>query len=194
MNKHPFIVIYGTNNSGKSEQVKKLTERIKSEISVNVTSLKYPIYDSNSGRILNEYLREDNPYDLKPIDAQIIYALNRTQYESELKRHLIEGPVVSEDYVATSIGWGGAAGVPIEFLEKINSHLITPDLAFLIEGVRYKDGVEMDHKHETDDDLSMRTSKIFKQISGEYNMIRVNNERSIDEIHEDIWKEVKKVL
>ena len=51
--------------------------------------LKYPIYTQEpAGPIINNYLREGNAYSLTPREAQLLYVLDRTQYESTLKQKL----------------------------------------------------------------------------------------------------------
>ena len=61
-----FIVFYGTNNLGKSTQAKLLIERFNN-LNIPFEYIKYPLYDlAPSGHILNDYLRNDNPYNLIP--------------------------------------------------------------------------------------------------------------------------------
>lgn len=135
MNNYPgkLIVLYGINNLGKSTQAKLLVEKLKTE-GLKAEYLKYPIYNlSPSGEILNDYLREGNFYDLHSREAQIIYALNRTQYQDILIKKLEAGiHVVAEDYKGTGIAWGLGAGVSEVFLKSINSHLIDEDLVFFL--------------------------------------------------------------
>ncbi|MHB8904210.1 MAG: nucleoside/nucleotide kinase family protein, partial [Patescibacteria group bacterium] len=142
-----LIVLYGINNLGKSTQAKLLVERLKAN-GYKAEYLKYPIYDLNpSGVILNDYLRNGNSYELSAKEAQIIYALNRTQYQAELIDKLRAGiNIIAEDYRGTGIAWGLGAGVDENFLKKINSHLVPEDLVFLFDGDRFRQAIENNHK------------------------------------------------
>lgn len=193
MNNYPgkFIVLYGINNLGKSTQAKLLVERLIQK-GFKAEYLKYPIYDLNpSGEILNDYLREGNFYNLSPKEAQIIYALNRTQYQSELIKKLEAGiNIVAEDYTGTGIAWGIGAGVSETFLQSINSHLIPEDLVFLFDGERFMQAMEKTHKHETNNDLTTKVRWAHLKLKEELAWIKINANLSIEEIQEIIWTQV----
>jgi len=190
-----FIVFYGINNLGKSTQAKLLVERLKAN-GYQAEYLKYPIYDlAPSGLILNDYLRSANPHQLNAKEAQIIYALNRTQYQSELINKLKAGiNVVAEDYKGTGIAWGLGAGVEEAFLKKVNSHLITEDLVFLFDGERFRQAIENHHKHENDEDLMTKVRWAHLKLREEYGWWKINANLAIEEIHEEIWASVRDLI
>jgi dUTP pyrophosphatase len=190
-----LIVFYGINNLGKSTQAKLLVERLKAN-GYQSEYLKYAIYSiSPSGEILNSYLRDGNPYDLSPRESQIIQALNRTQYQDELIAKLKAGVnVVAEDYKGTGIAWGLGAGVDENFLKKINSHLIDEDLVFLFDGERFRQAIENNHKHENDDDLMNKVRWAHLKLREEYGWRKIDANRPIEEIHEEIWGQVHRRL
>lgn len=181
------IVLYGNNNIGKTTQAKLLVEWIKKE-GREVRYIKYPIYDlAPTGPMINEYLRGDNPYGLTPREAQTLYALNRTQFESTLKGWLDAGEtVVAEDYSGTSLGWGIGAGVDKEYLLDINSHLLKPDMVLFMDGDRFLIGKESKHTHEQNDELIDRVGGIFQGLANELGWIKINAVGSIEDVHERI--------
>jgi len=197
MNNYPgkLIVFYGINNLGKSTQAKLLVERLKAN-GYQAEYLKYPIYDLNpSGLILNDYLRNANPHQLSAKEAQIIYSLNRTQYQDELIAKLKAGiNVIAEDYKGTGIAWGLGAGVEEDFLKKVNSHLIAEDLVFLFDGERFRHAIENNHKHENDDDLMIKVRWAHLKLREEYGWWKINANLAIEEIHEEIWRGVRNLL
>ncbi len=195
MKKGKFIVFYGINNIGKSTQAKVLVNRLnknnhKSEY------LKYPIYDlPPSGKLLNSYLREGNPYNLSAREVQIIYTNNRTQFENTLTEKLKNGiNIIAEDYTGTGISWGVGSGINEEFLKFINSHLIKEDLAFLFNGKRFKDAVEVNHKHETNSDLIEKVTIAHKKLGKEYGWININANSTIEEVHQVLWSKIIKII
>ena len=193
--KGKLIVFYGTNNLGKSTQAKILIERLK-EKNIEAEYLKYPIYDlAPSGPILNNYLRNGNPYNLSAREAQIIYCLNRTQYQKTLEEKLNSGiNIIAEDYTGTGIAWGMGAGVEQEFLENINSHLLKEDIALLFDGERFKEAVEKNHKHEQNDEFSQKVRKIHLDLGKKYNWEMINANLTIEEISHIIFEKIIKSL
>ncbi|HKM40474.1 MAG: dTMP kinase [Patescibacteria group bacterium] len=188
-----LIVFYGTNNLGKTTQAHILLEKLQSQ-GLKSQYLKYPIYDLlPSGQILNDYLRNANPNNLNPREAQIIYTLNRTQFQNELEKKLQDGYyIIAEDYTGTGLAWGQGAGVNIEFLENINQHLLQEDLAILFDGERFKNSIEANHKHEEDDEFSHRVRQIHLDLAKKFNWKVVPANLSREEVAEKIWQIVKK--
>ena len=190
-----FIVLYGVNNLGKTTQAKKLVERLHAE-SYSAEYIKYPIYDLEpSGPRLNAYLRRENPEHLTPEQAQLLYIENRTAYEPTLKAKLAAGVhIVAEDYTGTGIAWGMGAGVSETLLKEKNAHLLKEELAFLFEGERFTASTESNHAHETNDALLEKVRRAHRQLGRELNWRVVNANRSVDEIHEEIWSAIRQRL
>ena len=190
--KGKFIVFYGINNLGKTTQAEILVDKIKAE-GKNAEYLKYPVYDLEpSGKILNNYLREGNRHDLGPREAQIIYTLNRMQYESELIKKLENGiNIIAEDYTGTGLAWGIGADVDENFLKYANSSLLKEDVSFLFDGDRFMNSVEKNHRHEENDDLAIKVREIHKRLGEELGWIKINANDSIEKISAIIWESVK---
>jgi dTMP kinase len=190
-----LIVLYGINNLGKSTQAKKMVDRLKAE-GHQAEYLKYPIYEVTPfGPMINDYLRNGNPEKLSPREAQLIYALDRTKHQPELIQKLSQGiHMIVEDYWGTGMAWGFSEGLPIEFSAKINSHLIKEDIAFLFDGDRFLNSKEIGHRHEDNTELIDRVRQIHLDLGQKYNWHKINANLTIDEIHEILWAEIKKML
>ena len=190
-----LIVLYGINNLGKSTQAKLLVDRLQ-ESGRSTTYLKYPIYElAPSGPLLNQYLRAGNPLNLSPREAQIIYALNRFQYQPELEAKLAEGEwVIAEDYTGTGLAWGWGAGVKLEFLEAINQGLRLPDLALWLDGERFMTGVEAQHKHETNNDLMAKVRDCHAQLAERYGWPKFDANQPIDTLSDQLWQAVQAIF
>lgn len=195
ISKGKLIVFYGTNNLGKSTQAKILVEKLNS-LNLPTEYLKYPLYDlAPSGKLLNDYLRNNNPYQLTAREAQIIYTLNRTQYQNEIIKKLEDGVnIIAEDYTGTGIAWGVGAGIDQSFLEEINNHLIKEDLAILFDGERFKNSIENNHKHEKDEEFSKRVRQIHLELGKKFNWIKINANLTIEEISQQILSIVKNIV
>ncbi|MBU4347391.1 dUTP diphosphatase [Candidatus Parcubacteria bacterium] len=193
--KGKFIVLYGINNLGKTTQAEMLADRLNLR-GQRTEYLKYPIYNLEpSGTILNNYLRQGNFYNLTPREAQIIYCLNRTQFEKKLIEKLEAGTnIIAEDYTGTGLAWGIGAGVDEQFLKYINSHLLKEDIAFLFDGERFKNAAENEHKHETDEELINKVRWAHLDLGQEYGWTKINANQSIEQIHNRLWQEVIKII
>lgn len=198
MKKNKFVVFYGINNLGKSTQIGRVRTRFNLS-GLNVGSIKYPIYTmAPTGPIINAYLRPVakskesgeiclNPNGLSSREVQILYAMNRTHYAPILEKRIKENDILlSEDYSGTSLAWGAGAGVDIDFLIEINSHLREPDLAILFDGERFTDGIEEGHKHETDNDLTSKVKQFHLDLAERFEWQIINANRSEEIITEEI--------
>ena len=190
-----FIVLYGINNLGKTTQTRILVDKLKLH-GLKAEYLKYPVYDlAPSGPILNNYLRQNNLYNLSAREAQILYAFNRLQFEKTLVEKLAQGiNIVAEDYTGTGLAWGLAAGVNENFLKYINSGLIKEDLAFLFDGERFLESIEYNHQHETDNRFITKARIAHLRLGYEYGWVIINANQSIKQIHDKIWNQVLKLL
>jgi thymidylate kinase len=189
-----LIALYGINNLGKSTQAKRLVERLAQE-GKQAYYLKYPLYNlAPSGPLINSYLRNGNPHGLSPRESQIIYVMNRTQYDAALRARLASGEwIVVEDYVGTGVAWGVGTGVDEAFLQELNNHLLHEDLSLFMDGERFLDGKEEGHKHESDDALMAKVRETHQELATKQGWFMINANQSRDEVHEDIWKHVKRL-
>lgn len=187
-----FIVLYGVNNIGKSTQAKLLVEQIKA-LGKAAEYLKYPIYDLEpSGPLLNNYLRQGNPLNLTPRDAQMVYFINRLEYQPSLEEKLAAGiNIIAEDYHGTGIGWGAAAGVEIDFLVNLGKDLLAPDCCISLDGERFTKAVEIGHKHETNNELSDRCRQILLTLARENNWVIVDANQTIEVVQAKLWQQLK---
>lgn len=189
--KGKLIVLYGINNLGKSTQAKLLVQRII-EHGKSAQYVKYAHYELEpSGPILNNYLRQGNPYGLSAREFQIIQVLNRTQYEKELVCILESGTnVVAEDYTGTGIAWGVGAGIQKDFLTSLNKHLLREDLAFHFVGKRFVSGLERNHRHETNSELTEKVRVVHQELAKENGWIEINANQEIKKVLDELWSHV----
>lgn len=184
-----LIVLYGINNLGKSTQARLLVLRLQKE-GYPAEYLKYPIYNLEpSGSLINDYLRAGNPYQLSPREAQLLYVLNRTQFEPTLKEKLSQGiHIIAEDYIGTGLAWGIGAGVNENFMKTINSHLWREAMAFLFTGERFVKATEIDHQHETNETLMKKVKQVHEQLGQIYGWIPIAANQPTQIIHELLWQ------
>lgn len=107
--KGKFIVIDGTDGSGKATQTELLKKRLKKE-GHEVEILDFPQYGKKSAGLVEEYLngKYGNAQDVGPYRASIFYACDRYDASFKIKKYLKEGKVVvSNRYVTANMGHQG---------------------------------------------------------------------------------------
>lgn len=109
MGKSRFIVLEGTDGSGKTVQFIRLLKRLKQK-RIDVRTLDFPRYGQPSSYFIEQYLRGHygSWQEVGAYRASLFYALDRFAASSELKRWLKQGKVViANRYVASNLGHQG---------------------------------------------------------------------------------------
>lgn len=110
MVKGKFIVIEGTDGSGKGEQTIRLVRHLK-DIGREVAPFDFPRYDEPSSWFVGEYLRGGfgTLDEIGPKTASLFYALDRYAAAPQIRSAVDEGKVVvSNRYVASNLGHQGS--------------------------------------------------------------------------------------
>jgi thymidylate kinase/thymidylate synthase ThyX len=90
-----FIVIEGSDGSGKGTQFKLLVERLKSE-GYEVSTYDFPQYEKESSYFVRQYLNGNygSAKELGPYTPSLFYALDRYSAAHDIQRDLAAGKVV----------------------------------------------------------------------------------------------------
>lgn len=107
--KGKFIVIDGTDGSGKATQTKLLIDRLK-KLGRQVEMVDFPQYGKKSAGLAEEYLNGNygTAEEVGPYRASIFYAVDRYDASFKIKKWLDAGKiVVSNRYVAANMAHQG---------------------------------------------------------------------------------------
>jgi dTMP kinase len=112
-----FIVIDGTDGSGKTTQFNLLVDKLKAEgFAVEVAD--FPQYNTKSAGLVEEYLsgKYGSADDVTPYQSSIFYAVDRYDASFKIRQWLKDGKiVVANRYVSASLGHqGGKIENPLE--------------------------------------------------------------------------------
>ena len=126
-----FICLEGLDGSGKSTQARFLAERLRKTHKVVLTV--EPSYGRIGTFIRNSYLYGEKR--LSSVVEALLFAADRVDHvQNEIIPALEAGKVVVSDrYVYSSLAYQGAAGLGLEWIEKINVYAIRPDLALFLD-------------------------------------------------------------
>lgn len=104
--KGKFIVIEGTDGSGKGTQVKLLTDRLRAT-NISFETTDFPQYGNPSSFFVEKYLRGEygTAESVGPYTGSLFYALDRYDRSFDMKKWLSEGKhVISNRYVSANMG------------------------------------------------------------------------------------------
>ena len=111
-----FIVIDGTDGSGKTTQLQLLASKLSAE-HYDVEIADFPQYNTKSAGMVEEYLsgKYGGADDVNPYAASIFYAIDRFDASTQIREWLKEGKIViSNRYISASFAHQGG---------KIENHL-----------------------------------------------------------------------
>ncbi len=187
-----FLVIEGTDGSGKGEQTRRLVERLQEE-GYPVATFDFPRYGQPSAWFVEQYLNGafGELREVSPKTASLFYALDRYAAGPEIRAALAAGKVViSNRYVASNLGHQGSKMEKDERrkffdwnveLEYEANGIPRPDLNLILHvdaGVaqklvdqkaerRHLNGKKRD-LHEADLDHLRRTEETYREIAGAF--------------------------
>ena len=129
--KGAFICIEGLDGCGKTTQAKLLVKRLQKSHNAVYTA------EPSRGKI-GAFIRKSCLYGEKRLSSVVealLFAADRLEHvENEVLPALRQGRlVVSDRYVYSSLAYQGAAGLSLEWIEKINEHALRPDFAIFID-------------------------------------------------------------
>src|SRR5690348_9587367 len=109
MTKGVFIVIEGSDGSGKGTQYKLVTEKLK-EKGYDVATYDFPQYDQESSYFVREYLNGNygSAEDLGAYTPSLFFALDRFQAAQQIRKDLDGGKVVlSNRFIGSNLAHQG---------------------------------------------------------------------------------------
>jgi dTMP kinase len=126
-----FICIEGLDGCGKTTQAKLLANKLAKSHNALYTA------EPSRGKI-GAFIRKCCLYGEKRLSTGVealLFAADRIEHvENEVLPALNEGRmVISDRYVFSSLAYQGAAGLSLEWIEKINERALKPDLAVFID-------------------------------------------------------------
>jgi len=127
-----FICVEGLDGCGKTTHTKLLVEKLKKRGYDTI----YTAEPSRGeiGKFIKEYCLHGETR-VSSIVETLLFAADRFEHlNTEIIPALSEGKlVVSDRYVYSSLAYQGAAGLDLNWIEKINEHAIRPALALFID-------------------------------------------------------------
>ncbi|MBS7646805.1 MAG: dTMP kinase [Candidatus Bathyarchaeia archaeon] len=127
-----FICIEGLDGCGKTTQTKILVKRLR-RIGYDAVYTAEPSR-GKIGNFIKRYCLHGEKRMSSIVEA-LLFAADRYEHvENEIVPALKNGKiVVSDRYVYSSLAYQGAAGLSLDWIRKINQHVVVPNLAIYID-------------------------------------------------------------
>ncbi|WKZ25170.1 MAG: dTMP kinase [Patescibacteria group bacterium] len=214
-----FIVIDGTDGSGKKTQSELLVSHLKDE-GQEVLSVTFPRYGHSSATLVEMYLGGDFGQDANAINPYVVssfYAADRFAHKEEIIEALSMGKIVVADrYVASNMAHQGSK---IEDKEQRKQYLKwlydfeftkaqipKPDLNVILhvpteismklvtDRGENKDIHEKDERHiKAAEETYLSIADIFDDFAV-IECVKDNQIMSREDIHEMVWKKIEKMI
>ena len=126
-----LIAIEGLDQSGKATQAELLRDQLR-QAGTRARLVSFPDYGTSIGEEIARALQGEREYG--PEVMQLLYIANRYERKADLERWLDGGLVVVCDrYVASSVAYGEAQGLDVDWLIQTQRLLPASDLTILLE-------------------------------------------------------------
>jgi len=217
-----FIVIDGTDGSGKATQTSLLVERLKKE-GHSVETISFPKYGDKSAGALEEYLsgKYGQAQDVTARQASVLYAVDRFDAAPQIRSWLSSGVhVIADRYVGSNMGHQGSKiadpkermdffhwemefehelmGIPKPDLN-IVLHVPTNVVVELMKDRDLKSNLDKDI-HEEDIDHLRAAEQTYIDMTKQFvsfQLIECVEDGTLldrDAIHERVWKTIQPLL
>lgn len=219
-----FIVIDGTDGSGKTTQFNLLIDKLKAE-GFDVEIADFPQYNTKSAGLVEEYLsgKYGNADEVTPYQSSIFYAVDRFDASFKIREWLKAGKiVVANRYVSASLGHqGGKIENPLErkvffnWLYELEYKLFNipkPDLSLIlhVEAEIAQELAKNRHRedwkgktrdiHEENINHLKKAEEVYLEIAKtfpDFKLIKCTREGEImnrEEIHQLVWIYTNQIL
>ncbi|HTL03086.1 MAG TPA: dTMP kinase [Vicinamibacterales bacterium] len=187
-----LIAFEGLDQSGKETQAQQLRERLR-ETGRKVRLLSFPDYGTSIGEEIARALAGERDYGADVM--QLLFVANRHERREAIIEWLNGGLIlVCDRYRASSIAYGEAQGLDAGWLEQIQQMLPAADLTIFMDIDPKTAASRKAHdrdKYERDLALLTRVSESYRRQASQPNWVRIDGERSKEEIAADVFAAVE---
>jgi dTMP kinase len=187
-----LIAIEGVDQSGKETQAHRLRERLR-QAGHKVRLLSFPDYGTSIGEEIARALQGEREYGSDVM--QLLFVANRHERREAIREWVDGGLIlVCDRYRASSIAYGEALGLDAGWLEDIQRYLPRAELTIFIDiapataAQRKSQGRD---RYERDLSLLERVRSSYQRQAASPDWARVDGERTIDEVAEDVFAAVQ---
>lgn len=217
--KGKFIVIDGTNGSGKATQTKKLVTELK-HMGKDIMLVDFPRYGKRSAALAEDYLngKFGSLKEVGPYKASIFFACDRFAASNGIKEHLEKGGIViSNRYTPSNMAHQTAQirnykskEKYLDWVQDLEYNIFQipkPDLILILINAPEKSQAWVDKKgfrayvqgqkrdlHESDLKHLRDAANTYRFIAKKYNWEIIEADQDIEIIHKKIMRIISKFI
>lgn len=192
--KGAFICIEGLDGCGKTTQAKLLVKKLNK--SQNAVYTAEPSRGKIGTLIRKSYLYGEKR--LSVVLEALLFAADRIEHiENEVFPTLKEGKIVISDrYVYSSLAYQGAAGLSLDWLEKVNEYALQPDLAVFIDVKPETVMSRLKPKKSVMENLEtqQKVREMYLKFVEDGSLTRINGDKSKTDVAIEVYDVVTKFL
>jgi dTMP kinase len=184
-----FICIEGIDASGKTTQARILVRNLCGK-GIDAIYTTEPS-KGDIGKFIRRHVL-DREKRIPTVLEALLFAADRVNHlENEVKPALEKGKIVVCDrYVYSSLAYQGAAGLSLDWIQRINQYALVPDLAVFLDvspEIVLKRLKRKKTVMETNANLQM-VREVYSKMVREGKMITLQGDKPIKEVAKDILK------
>jgi dTMP kinase len=187
-----IIVFEGIDKAGKTTQAKLLEKKLGSKC----VRIDFPDYSTPVGKEIKQFLdgKRNYPDEVK----MMLLSANRWEKKGEIEKMVSMGTtVIMNRYYQSNLVYGISKGLKLDWLLSLDNGLPKADLVIVID-IRPKTLVSRSKNvvdtFEKDLELIRRVKKNYRILANKFNWQTVEGEKSVDEVHGQVLRIVKKFV
>lgn len=190
--KGKIIVFEGIDKAGKTTQAKLLEKKLGSKC----VRIDFPDYSTPVGKEIKQFLdgKRNYPDEVK----MMLLSANRWEKKGEIEKMVSKGTtVIMNRYYQSNLVYGISKGLKLDWLLSLDKGMPKADLVIVIDirpktlVIRSKNVVDT---FEKDLELIRRVKKNYRVLANKFNWRIVEGEKSVDEVHGQVLRIVKKFV
>ena len=190
--KGKIVVFEGIDKAGKTTQAKLLEKKLGSKC----VRIDFPDYSTPVGKEIKQFLdgKKNYPDEVK----MMLLSANRWEKKGEIEKMVSKGTtVIMNRYYQSNLVYGISKGLKLDWLLSLDKGMPKADLVIVID-IRPKTLVSRSKNvvdtFEKDLELIRRVKKNYRILANKFNWRIVEGEKSVDEVHSQVLKIVKKFV
>ena len=190
-----FIVFEGIDGSGKSTHIKLLEKKLKQKGFQVCLTKEYT--DNPVGKLIESYA-VGGERSLSPETEALLFAADRREHTDEINRILDQNKtVISDRYIHSSLAYQGALGLSLEWIRSLNRFALKPDLVLFLDINPESSLKRLQEREQTvfeEAHYLKLVREIYLKFVEEGSIIRIDADKSIDEIHHEIMSHIENLM